>query len=104
MTPKVDKNGQPTFMRDSSEARSKGLPLYVVMSLAMTTFSFRLGTWNRNCAGVVVKLLVGYSRQGGALKTGLQACSEEEKQLERNNRDSWRIHSMSPRVCEENRI
>lgn len=54
-------------------------------------------------AGVVVKPWVGYTRQGGALKTGLQARREAEvKQLERNNGESWRIHSMSPRMSEEN--
>jgi hypothetical protein len=92
-----------TLMSDSSEGLSKGLPLYVVMSPAMTTLSvFRVGTSNLRRAGVVAKLLVGWTRQGGVLKTGLQVRSEEEKQLARNNRDSWRIHvTVSCRPQEE---
>jgi hypothetical protein len=84
-------------MSDSSEGRSKGLPLKVVISPAMTMGSFfRVGTWYLRCAGVVAKLLVlvvGWARQGGVLKTGLQVRSEEERQRARNNRDSWRIHT-----------
>jgi hypothetical protein len=41
---------------------------------------------------VVAKALVGWTGQGGVLKTGLQVRSEEERQLARNSRDSWRMH------------
>jgi hypothetical protein len=91
-------------MSPSSEGRSKGLPLNVVMSPAMAVVSFFLvGTWYRRWAGVVAKLLVGWTGQGGVLKTGLQVRSEEEEQLARSNRDSWRIHvTVSCRLQEEN--
>jgi hypothetical protein len=83
-----------TFMSDSSEGRSKGLPLKVVISPAMTTVSFlRAGTLYRRSAGVVAKPLVGCCVcvwQGGVLKTGLQVRSDEV--VEENNRDRWRMH------------
>jgi hypothetical protein len=95
--------GARTFMSDSSEGRSKGLPLKVVISPAMTTGSFlRAGTWYLRSAGVVAKPLVGcWVWQGGVLKTGLQVRSddaagekEEGKQWapKDNTRDRWRMH------------
>jgi hypothetical protein len=50
-----------TFMTDSSEARSKGLPLKVVISLGILTscFCFRLETTNLKWVGVAEKLRAG---------------------------------------------
>ena len=48
-----------TFMTDSSEALSKGLPLNVVISLGIVTCCFRLGTTNLKEIGVAEKLLQG---------------------------------------------
>lgn len=49
--------GNGTFMTDSSEALSKGLPLNVVISpLGMLTCCFRLGTTNLQWGEVTEKL------------------------------------------------
>lgn len=48
-----------TFMTDSSEARSKGLPLKVVISLGIVTCCLRLGTTNLKWIGVAERLRAG---------------------------------------------
>lgn len=86
-----------TFMTESSEALSKGLPLKVVISLGILTCCFRLGTTNLEWGGVAEKArvgLVGCTRERGVLKTaGLRLCSEEV--LARSSRDTHCIHLRS---------
>lgn len=56
-----------TFITDSSEALSKGLPLKVVISLGMVTCCLRLGTTNLKWVGVAAKLRdwVGWTGMAG---------------------------------------
>jgi hypothetical protein len=78
-----------TFMTDSSEALSKGLPLKVVISLGIVTCCLRLGMTNLKWVGVAAKLRE-WVRFGGVLikaGAGLQLRSEFEG-LARNSRDT----------------
>jgi hypothetical protein len=54
---------------------------------------------------VVAKALVGCTREGGVLKTGLQVRREADRQLARKSRDSRRIHvDLSCTSAQEERL